>query len=1571
MKYTKAIFNDLSKCLTVPGKAIQTCLLILCLSSINAHAAGQLLTPDYDLAAQSNQKQAGKQSFSYSARYDSSYLFDTDTGVVKDVIVIPSFDGSRLVLTKTRAYFRPDGKLVWLGHLTGKPDFTTAIIASENSMSGFVRTQAGTIQVRYKDGERVTVKQASPPDYTHSDVSEKKPKELPSARQASSLARSWGFSDNLPKHTAGTSGFSDSTEIKVLVYYISQTLENEPDLLDMIELEFIDSNESFVKSGIDASVSIAGMIAMDTHAFTIFDTFGDLDHERHAFKNVDQLRDKYNADIAYLFAATAANCGEASYSIYPDGYVNPEWAKGSTSTSPGCMGTYVTAHELGHVLGARHDRYAEGGGDANSNYGYVDMENNFRTVMAYQDLCRDSSPTVSCPRIENFSNPDVSHEGAPTGVSADDPESADNARMLNFSAKTVANYRGVARPRITAMSNGSSDDAVSVTWAAVDGAEEYRLERRPASFTDELIFHCDLDINYSIRADYNVSSTEQTDTGLSANRHYCYTVKAMSDDLVYDPDDFWTTSSLPRLGYTGPVLPEMPFIEDIVLSAGSETHVIDLSLIETGEFSIDVVHYNGNAEPSVSLTQVSSSDYQLSVTPGTGENQTLALLLVNTWGSAKTSQQFYVHFSGAENVMPVITGADNIQLQQNGSVSYAFTIDDDGPINDSAIVSYSTNKDLLSTANDYVTHIEDNRFELHLNHDKLAIGQVDFVLGYHDGELFTEKTIPVEIVRSVFTQTEVSDAKWYVEKGGAVERLLPFIDADYQEALTVEITSAPEHGTLEFVSDNRVIYTADEDFERDSFEFHVTGEDGVTSEIATVTLVQPSFSPLAPNLTVALSDSGAFVTDKGELYVWGQGREGRIGLGENSSNYVFSPTKVDGENWVDASMYYDLYAIKSDGTLWVTGRQMVTQEIYYNFVQVGEDTDWVSVQEVDSDGVMLTKRDGSVWGIGSAGMTNRDDVVLNDRGYIEQPTQLIPLYGVELLSKHYAVTQTGELYSWGGPFDNLGRPKSSGYVAKVEGLENVSEIHGGNSAYGALADGNLYFWGDNKDYETSDRLFAELGENYIEYPTPVYDKKWRTMALSHGVFLGIDENGALWSVAFNDVISAKGRSTGVANELTQIGDKTDWVDVWVNYRYTVFALDSQGVLWAAGGEEGVLYTTVLPLWESFSDKGSEEVVLALRPIKAEPFDQIDFTDTDTDGIADIVDADDDNDGVKDTLDAFPKDASESSDFDGDGMGDNADKDDDNDLVPDAIDAAPLDGSITDKIPGVRGDMDGDRVADLILRNPRSFYNYHLQSSTGNKIQKRFGLRFNDIPVTGDFDGDGISDLGVRRIAQGRWFILYSSTGQLYEKSFGNQPKDIPVPADYDGDMKTDIAIRRPTNGRWYILQSSNGKTRQINWGSQSSDIPVHADYDGDGKTDVAIRRPSNAGWYILQSSNGQRVQVSWGNKPGDVAVPADYDGDGKADIAVFRPSENAWIIRRSLDQKKLVFTLEGESTDIPVQADYDGDGIDDPALRTGATGKWRFRSSKSGDIHEFSYGANETYIPMLAPALTKMEMSGN
>ena len=124
-------------------------------------------------------------------------------------------------------------------------------------------------------------------------------------------------------------------------------------------------------------------------------------------------------------------------------------------------GSATFAHELGHVMGLKHDRYDECDGSACDGsspyaYGYVNQEafklgavtsQFWRTVMAYNDQC--SANGFNCAWIMRFSNPDQTYLSDPLGVelTSDNEDSvavdgpADAARRLNDTRETVAEFR--------------------------------------------------------------------------------------------------------------------------------------------------------------------------------------------------------------------------------------------------------------------------------------------------------------------------------------------------------------------------------------------------------------------------------------------------------------------------------------------------------------------------------------------------------------------------------------------------------------------------------------------------------------------------------------------------------------------------------------------------------------------------------------------------------------------------------------------------------------------------------------------------------------------------------------------------------------------------------------------------------------------------------------------------------------------------------------------------------------------------------------------------------------------------
>ena len=160
---------------------------------------------------------------------------------------------------------------------------------------------------------------------------------------------------------------------------------------------------------------------------------------------VHNLRDRVGADIVHLIVSDADDiCGKANLPG-PFGL-----------TKQGCGGL-VFAHELGHKMGLRHDRYQvhenEGGVRAHPAYGYVNQQafesgaassSRWFTIMSYPTQCDDAN--LSCSWLPGFSNPRLHYNGDPLGVpyaaggsGVNGP--ADAVAVLNTTGPAVALWR--------------------------------------------------------------------------------------------------------------------------------------------------------------------------------------------------------------------------------------------------------------------------------------------------------------------------------------------------------------------------------------------------------------------------------------------------------------------------------------------------------------------------------------------------------------------------------------------------------------------------------------------------------------------------------------------------------------------------------------------------------------------------------------------------------------------------------------------------------------------------------------------------------------------------------------------------------------------------------------------------------------------------------------------------------------------------------------------------------------------------------------------------------------------------
>jgi len=121
-----------------------------------------------------------------------------------------------------------------------------------------------------------------------------------------------------------------------------------------------------------------------------------------------------------------------------------------------CAGNHSFAHELGHIMSARHDYYVDSttGSPYSYNHGYLNVPGKWRTIMAYNTECVGSSSY--CVRLNYWSNPDVNYKGDPMGIAEGSTNAADNRKTLNNTADTVANFRQHVTPTPTPTSTPTS-----------------------------------------------------------------------------------------------------------------------------------------------------------------------------------------------------------------------------------------------------------------------------------------------------------------------------------------------------------------------------------------------------------------------------------------------------------------------------------------------------------------------------------------------------------------------------------------------------------------------------------------------------------------------------------------------------------------------------------------------------------------------------------------------------------------------------------------------------------------------------------------------------------------------------------------------------------------------------------------------------------------------------------------------------------------------------------------------------------------------------------------------------------
>ncbi|HEY7766766.1 M12 family metallo-peptidase, partial [Longimicrobium sp.] len=233
------------------------------------------------------------------------------------------------------------------------------------------------------------------------------------------------------RSSGGDVGIAALTQINVLVAYTASAATAAGTIGSKIQLAVDETNQSYVNSGININ-----MVRVHTVQVTYNESNRSFSQHVSALQgttdglmdNVHTLRNTYAADVVALVVNDSEACGQAAA-------IKATASSAFMAAHYTCItGYYSFGHEIGHLQGARHDRFVDGSTSPYAyGHGFIPASKSWRTVMAYGNNCSN------CTRIQWWSSPLKTYP--PTGQVMGTAQYEDNARVLNLTAATVAAFR--------------------------------------------------------------------------------------------------------------------------------------------------------------------------------------------------------------------------------------------------------------------------------------------------------------------------------------------------------------------------------------------------------------------------------------------------------------------------------------------------------------------------------------------------------------------------------------------------------------------------------------------------------------------------------------------------------------------------------------------------------------------------------------------------------------------------------------------------------------------------------------------------------------------------------------------------------------------------------------------------------------------------------------------------------------------------------------------------------------------------------------------------------------------------
>lgn len=363
------------------------------------------------------------------------------------------------------------------GRVEGQPHSSVTFVVNGNVFSGAVHAQHGTYVIAYRNGAVHTIREIT--GDLECGLAEGSRPSLTGRPDLPTDPDGFVGLEGPPRRAAvgvrsglwprGAAAGDDGSEVDLLVLFTEAALDAEGGLQQMratIDLALTWANDAYEASGVETRLNLIAAVQVayeesNVHGGAgLFNQREDLnrliDPEDGFMDEAHALRDRYAADVTHLIVDQSGGGGKAQ--ILRTNAEDPAAWAFSVSNSLSYYPTFL-AHEVGHVMGLLHDRYAEGrvwDSLLPYAYGYVNQrafegiapeESRWYTIMAYRSQCVDQG--FECRRLQRFSNANQRYPaeiGDPLGVpgdqrtdSVDGP--ADAVRSLNENRHLIAAFR--------------------------------------------------------------------------------------------------------------------------------------------------------------------------------------------------------------------------------------------------------------------------------------------------------------------------------------------------------------------------------------------------------------------------------------------------------------------------------------------------------------------------------------------------------------------------------------------------------------------------------------------------------------------------------------------------------------------------------------------------------------------------------------------------------------------------------------------------------------------------------------------------------------------------------------------------------------------------------------------------------------------------------------------------------------------------------------------------------------------------------------------------------------------------